>query len=199
MLRVSLSFQILIPIKRVKLVKMHHLIELKLHYATWFFNYFTFVCQCSTNKITKAFIANANLVSLLITWHHKKWFSFLVGNKGWFHFSIKASFTVDTKGWYCVTKGIISFSSLLFCFRSVDVGFRELHLFLIAIFLSNCVGSLCPSSTIKRSFEFWNTFLKLFWQIGGWQAAKCVLEGFRSLYIKDNFFVESRAFVYNCL
>ena len=126
--------------------------------------YFTFVCQYSTDKITKAFIANANLVSLLITWHHKKWFSFLVGNKGWFHFSIKASFTVDTKGWYCVTKGIISFSSLLFCFRSADFGSCEFNLFLIA-------GSLCPSSTIKRSFEFWNTFLKLFWQIGGWQGA----------------------------
>ena len=33
----------------------------------------------------------------------------------------------------------------------------------------------------------------------GDKAAKCVLEGLRSLYIKDNFFVESRAFVYNCL
>ena len=75
--------------------------------------YFPFVRQYSTDKITKAFIANANLVSLLITGHHKKWFSFLVGNKGWFHFSIKASFTVDTKGWYCVTKGNISFPSLL--------------------------------------------------------------------------------------
>ena len=82
---------------------------------------------------------------------------------------------------------------------SSDFGFCEFHLLLIAIFLSNCFGSLSPSSIIKRSFEFWNTFLKLFWQIGGWQAAKCVLEGFRSLYIKDNFFVESRAFVYNCL
>ena len=40
---------------------------------------------------------------------------------GWFcmrfHFFIKASFIIDTKGWYCVTKGNISFSSLLFCFR----------------------------------------------------------------------------------
>ena len=34
--------------------------------------YFTFACQYSTNKITKAFIANGNLVSLLITGHHKK-------------------------------------------------------------------------------------------------------------------------------
>ena len=89
-----------------------------------------------------------------------------------FHFSIKASFTVNNKGWCCVTKGNISFSSLLFCFGSADFGFCEFHLFLIAIFLSNCVGSLCPSSTIKRSFEFWKTFLKLSWQIGGWQGAK---------------------------
>ena len=40
---------------------------------------------------------------------------------GWFcmrfHFFIKASFIIDTKGSYCVTKGNISFSSLLFCFR----------------------------------------------------------------------------------
>ena len=41
---------------------------------------------------------------------------------GWFcmrfHFFIKlTSFIIDTKGWYCVTKGNISFSSLLFCFR----------------------------------------------------------------------------------
>ena len=34
--------------------------------------YFTFVCHYSTDKITKAFIANANMVSLLITGHHKK-------------------------------------------------------------------------------------------------------------------------------
>ena len=35
-----------------------------------------------------------------------------------FHFFIKASFIVGTKGWYCATKGYICFSSLLFCFRS---------------------------------------------------------------------------------
>ena len=34
--------------------------------------YFTFVCQYSTDNITKAFIAYANLVSLLIAGHHKK-------------------------------------------------------------------------------------------------------------------------------
>ena len=30
-----------------------------------------------------------------------------------FHFAIKASFIVDTKGWHCVMKGNISFSSSL--------------------------------------------------------------------------------------
>ena len=34
--------------------------------------YFTFVCQYSANKIAKAFIVNANLVSLLIAGHNKK-------------------------------------------------------------------------------------------------------------------------------
>ena len=37
---------------------------------------------------------------------------------GWFcmrlNFFVKASFIIDTKGLYCVTKGNISFSSLLF-------------------------------------------------------------------------------------
>ena len=34
LLCVSLSFTNLAPIKHVKIAKMHHLIELKLHYAT---------------------------------------------------------------------------------------------------------------------------------------------------------------------
>ena len=40
---------------------MHHLII-----------YFTFIFQYSTDKITNAFIANANLALLLITGHYKK-------------------------------------------------------------------------------------------------------------------------------
>ena len=40
---------------------MHHLII-----------YFTFIFQYSTDKITNAFIANANLGLLLITGHYKK-------------------------------------------------------------------------------------------------------------------------------
>ena len=60
---------------------------------------------------------------------------------GWFcmrlHFFIKASFIIDTKGLYCVTKGNISFSSLLFCFRSA--AFLLWVLRLIAI----CLSKLC--------------------------------------------------------
>ena len=56
----------------------------------------------------------------------------------WLHFSIKASFIIDTKGSYCVTKGNISFSSLLFCFRSA--AFLLWVLLLIAIFLSKLCG-----------------------------------------------------------
>ena len=61
---------------------------------------------------------------------------------GWFcmrlHFFIKASFIIDTKGLYCDTKGNISFSSLLFCFRSA--AFLLWLLLLIAIFLSKLCG-----------------------------------------------------------
>ena len=61
---------------------------------------------------------------------------------GWFcmrlHFFIKASFIIDTKGLYCVTKGNISFSSLLFCFRSA--AFLLWVLLLIAIGLSKLGG-----------------------------------------------------------
>ena len=61
---------------------------------------------------------------------------------GWFcmrlHFYIKVSFIIDTKGLYCVTKGNISFSSLLFCFRSA--AFLLWVLLLIAIFLSKLCG-----------------------------------------------------------
>ena len=58
--------------------------------------------------------------------------------------NIQASFIVDTEGWYCVTNGNISFSSLLFCFRSLES--LLLILFLIVGFLSKIVGSLRPSS-----------------------------------------------------
>ena len=56
----------------------------------------------------------------------------------WLHLFIKASFTIDTKGLYCVTKHNISFSSLLFCFWSA--AFLLWVLLLIAIFLSKLCG-----------------------------------------------------------
>ena len=69
-------------------------------------------------------------------------FLILGQGSGWFcmrlHFFIKASFIIDTKGLYCVTKGNISFSSLLFCFRSA--AFILWGLLLITIFLSKLCG-----------------------------------------------------------
>ena len=72
---------------------------------------------------------------------------------GWFcmrfHFFIKASFIIDTKGLYCVTKGNISFSSLLFCFRRagfLSVSFTSNSNF---SFPENCVANLCPSSAFE--------------------------------------------------
>ena len=106
-----------------------------------------------------------------------------------FHFVIQASFIVDTEGWYCVTNGNISFSSLRFCFRSIDslsvnfISDRQVS------FLSKFVGSLCPSSVfwhlnvfLQRLFlrSFFLGFLRLLlWQIpfstlGGWHQVKCV-------------------------
>ena len=68
---------------------------------------------------------------------------------GWFcmrfHFFIKASFIIDTKGWFCTTKGNISFPSLLFCFRRAA--------FLSVSFTSNSNFSLkivWLASSIKR-------------------------------------------------
>ena len=54
---------------------MHHLIALLKTSLTLAFVYFTIVCQMnvmSTDKITKAFIVNGNLVSLSTTGHSKK-------------------------------------------------------------------------------------------------------------------------------
>ena len=54
---------------------MHHLIELKL-FKLWFVystrSFISPLFSNSTDKITKAFIANVNLVYLLITGHYKK-------------------------------------------------------------------------------------------------------------------------------
>ena len=62
-------------------------------------------------------------------------------SNGWFcirfHFSIRTSFKVDNEGWYCVTKGNISFLSLL-CFRLQSPSVN-----LIEGFLPEFVGNLC--------------------------------------------------------
>ena len=132
-----------------------------------------------------------------------------------FHFVIQASFIVDTEGWYCVTNGNISFSSLRFCFRSIDslsvnfISDRQVS------FLSKFVGSLCPSSVFLTfecfsskvvSEEFFRRILKASpltnpffntWRVT--PGEMCVQEGFRlfkmCLCIKDRFFLESCASV----
>ena len=100
---------------------------------------------------------------------------------------IKASFIVDTKGWYCVffflAAGVLGARTSCFC------GF---YLFLIAIFLSNCVAQMLLRLKASPLTNQWVT-----------RGEMCVLEGFRlfkmCLYIKDGFFVDSCAFVYNCV
>ena len=78
--------------------------------------------------------------------------------------------------------GNISFSSLLFCFRSLDS--LLWILFLIVGFLSKFVGSLRPSSVFFSSKvvseEFFRRILKAssftnpFLTLGGWHEVKCV-------------------------
>ena len=110
-----------------------------------------------------------------------------------FHFFIQASFIVDTEGWYCVTNGNISFSSLLFCFRSLDS--LLWILFLIVRFLSKILGNLCPSSVFFLNLNYFpkRLFVRSFCRIlkaspstnpflifGGWHEVKCV---FKKVYI----------------
>ena len=64
-------------------------------------------------------------------------------------FFIKASFIIDTKGLYCVTKGNISFSSLSFCFRSA--AFLLWVLLLIAVFLSKLCGQPLSIKRVLKS------------------------------------------------
>ena len=72
---------------------------------------------------------------------------------------IKASFIIDTKGWYCVTKGNISFSSLLFCFRRaafLSVSFTSNSNFSFKIvWLASVYQALLKSEILSpRSEEF---------------------------------------------
>ena len=133
---------------------------------------------------------NSTLGGSLKCWQGSGWFCRR------FHFFIKASFIRDTKGWYCATKGNISFSCLLFCFR--------ISAFLPVSFTanSNCVASLCPSS----AFEIWNTSSEEFvrrifkasrfsnrrfnnwWMIRGENVYTVRFPFEMRLYVKDSFF-----------
>ena len=119
--------------------------------------------------------------SLKIYWSYS-WFCIR------FHFFIQASFIVDTEGWYCVTNGNISFSPLLFCFRSFDSLWWIL--FLIVGFLSKFVGIASVHQAFFLKFElfsskvvseeFFRRILKAspltnpFLTLGGWHEVKCV-------------------------
>ena len=146
--------------------------------------------------------------SLKIYWSYS-WFCI------WFHIFIQASFIVDTEGWHCVRNGNISFSSLLFCLRSLDSVLWIL--FLTEGFLSKIVGSLRPSSFFFLNLNYFpqRLFLRSFFVgfsrlsfdksfLNIWRVTRgemCMHEAFRlfkmCLCIKDRFFLESCAFVYN--
>ena len=127
-------------------------------------------------------------------------------------FFIKASFIIDTKGLYCVTKGNISFSSLLFCFRSA--AFLLWVLLLIAIFLSKLCGQPLSinrflKSEILPQRNLFVGFSRLlvcqihfnnWWVIRGENVCTGRFSFKMRLYVNDSFFaffVECCALVYN--
>ena len=73
-----------------------------------------------------------------------------------------------------------------FCFRSADFGFREFHLFLIAICLLVASVHHQPSSVL---FNFETLSSNSFDKSVGDKPQNVCWKPFRSLYIKDNFFV----------
>ena len=68
--------------------------------------------------------------------------------------------------------------------------FYEFYLFLIAVFLSHCVGSLCPSSVFFLNLKYFPQTLS---KAKGFSFVLFKM----CLYIKDSLFVESCAFVDN--
>ena len=68
--------------------------------------------------------------------------------------------------------------------------FYEFYLFLIAVFLSHCVGSLCPSSVFFFNLKYFPQTLS---KAKGFSFVLFKM----CLYIKDSLFVESCAFVDN--
>ena len=85
-------------------------------------------------------------VSLKI-WQGSDWFCMRL------YFFINASFIIDTKGLYCVTKGNNFFSSLLVCFRSAA------FLLWVLLLISRNVSFklVWPASVHQPLFEIWNT------------------------------------------
>ena len=101
-----------------------------------------------------------------------------------FHFFIKASFIVDTRGWYCVTKCIeYFFFFLIVLFQEGGLPFCEFY-FWKQVFFQTCVGSPClsgafrnlkysPQKLLQRSlFVGFSRFVLQIWQIhfntSGW-------------------------------
>ena len=131
------------------------------------------------------------------------------------HFFINASFIIDTKGLYCVTKGNISFSSSLFSFRSAAFLLWVLWvLLLIAIFLSKLCGQPLSIDRFLRSEilpqrSFFVGFLRLLvyqihshnWRVTRGENVYTGRFPFKMrLYVNGSFFsffVEYCALVYN--
>ena len=136
-----------------------------------------------------------------------------------FHFFIKASFIIDTKGWYCVTKGNISFSSLLFCFRRaafLSVSFTSNSSFSLKIVWLARVHQALLKSEIFSPQRTWEEFIRRilkasrlcnkrfelsWWMIRGENVYTVRFSFEMRLYVKDSFFsffVECCALVCNC-
>ena len=80
-------------------------------------------------------------------------------SNGWFcirfHFFIKTSFKVDTEGWYCVTKGNISFSSFVVVFQECRLPLYELYIWWKVFY-----NSLWAAFVNQAFFEIWVASLK---------------------------------------
>ena len=111
-----------------------------------FFNYVTTYDQFRGSILQGFSLLVGNDRWFLKIWRSKGWFSIR------FHFFIKTSFKVDTEGWYCVTKGNISFSSLLLCFSQT----------------CGCRLPLCELYILARRFSI---------KVCGWPlSSKCFLK-----------------------
>ena len=123
---------------------------------------------------------------------------------GWFcmrfHFFIKASFIINTKGLYCFTKGNISFSSLLFCFGSaafLSVSFTSNSNFPFKIMwlasVHQALFEICNTSSeefVRRIFKA-SHLSNLFQQLVGdkrWKRIYWKVSVKNGLYVKDSFF-----------